>query len=113
MPSAKRFPGSVRDEEVIAQAAKSTPALLEKANSTSAMWTANAATVNTSNNSSSSSSSSAAGGLAMTATDFLQLLTTQLQNQDPLNPTDPSQFTDQLVQINEVEQETQPLGGRG
>jgi flagellar basal-body rod modification protein FlgD len=52
-------------------------------------------------------SSSSSSSLDMTATDFLSLLTTQLQNQDPLNPTDPSQFTDQLVQINEVEQQTQ------
>ena len=35
---------------------------------------------------------------------FLTLLTTQLQNQDPLEPMDPSEFTDQLVQFTEVEQ---------
>ena len=35
---------------------------------------------------------------------FLTLLTTQLQNQDPLEPTDPSEFTNQLVQFTEVEQ---------
>ena len=29
---------------------------------------------------------------------FLQLLTTQLQNQDPLNPMDSDQFTQQLVE---------------
>lgn len=36
---------------------------------------------------------------------FLTLLTTQLKNQDPLNPTDTSQFTSQLVQFSEVEQQ--------
>ena len=36
---------------------------------------------------------------------FLQLLTTQLQNQDPLNPMDSSQFTQQLVQFSMVEQQ--------
>lgn len=35
---------------------------------------------------------------------FLKLLTTQIQNQDPLNPQDPSQFTQQLVQFSQVEQ---------
>lgn len=36
---------------------------------------------------------------------FLTLLTTQLKNQDPLNPTDTSQFTNQLVSFSEVEQQ--------
>ncbi|HYM04097.1 MAG TPA: flagellar hook capping FlgD N-terminal domain-containing protein [Stellaceae bacterium] len=36
---------------------------------------------------------------------FLTLLTTQLKNQDPLNPTDSSQFTNQLVSFSEVEQQ--------
>lgn len=35
---------------------------------------------------------------------FLTLLTTQLQNQDPLEPMDPSEFTNQLVQFTGVEQ---------
>lgn len=36
--------------------------------------------------------------------DFLILLTTQLQNQDPLNPMDSKEFTDQIVQFTQVEQ---------
>lgn len=35
---------------------------------------------------------------------FLSLLTTQLQNQSPLDPLDTNQFTQQLVQFTEVEQ---------
>lgn len=35
---------------------------------------------------------------------FLLLLTKQLQNQDPLNPMDTAQFTNQLVQFSSVEQ---------
>ena len=35
---------------------------------------------------------------------FLTLLTTQLQNQNPLEPLDTNQFTQQLVQFSEVEQ---------
>ena len=36
--------------------------------------------------------------------DFLKLFVTQLQNQDPLNPQDSSQFVTQLAQITQVEQ---------
>jgi flagellar basal-body rod modification protein FlgD len=36
---------------------------------------------------------------------FLQLLTTQLQNQDPLDPLDTNQFTEQLVEFASVEQQ--------
>ena len=35
---------------------------------------------------------------------FLQLLTTQLQNQNPLDPLDTNEFTNQLVQFSSVEQ---------
>lgn len=57
----------------------------------------------------SSSSSTASGTNALTQfssnfQDFLTLLTTQLQNQDPLNPMDSTQFTSQLVQFTGVEQ---------
>jgi len=38
-------------------------------------------------------------------TTFLQLLTTQLQNQNPLDPLDTNQFTQQLVQFAQVEQQ--------
>jgi flagellar basal-body rod modification protein FlgD len=37
--------------------------------------------------------------------DFLRLLTTQLQNQDPTSPLDTNQFTAQLVQFASVEQQ--------
>jgi flagellar basal-body rod modification protein FlgD len=38
---------------------------------------------------------------------FLQMLTTQMQNQDPLDPMDTSEYTQQLVQYSQVEQEMQ------
>ena len=43
-------------------------------------------------------------GLADDFDSFLQLLTTQLKNQDPLSPLDANQFTEQLVQFSAVEQ---------
>src|SRR6185312_1299327 len=38
---------------------------------------------------------------------FLQLLTTQLKNQDPLSPMDTNNFTQQLVEMNGVQQQLQ------
>jgi flagellar basal-body rod modification protein FlgD len=35
---------------------------------------------------------------------FLQLLVAQLKNQDPLNPTDSTQFVTQLAQFQQLEQ---------
>ena len=35
---------------------------------------------------------------------FLQLLVAQLQNQDPLNPQDGTQFVSQLAQLSELQQ---------
>ena len=60
--------------------------------------------------SSSSSSSSAANDLATQQIagnfqSFLQLLTTQLQNQNPLDPLDTNQFTQQLVEFAGVQQQ--------
>jgi flagellar basal-body rod modification protein FlgD len=43
--------------------------------------------------------------IASNFTTFLQLLTTQLQNQDPLDPLDTNQFTQQLVEFAQVEQQ--------
>ena len=43
--------------------------------------------------------------LASNFTDFLSLLTTQLQNQDPTSPMDTSQFTSQLVQFTSVQEQ--------
>ena len=35
---------------------------------------------------------------------FLRLLVTQVQNQDPLNPQDPTEFVSQLAQFSSLEQ---------
>ena len=44
-------------------------------------------------------------GIADNFQTFLTLLTTQLQNQNPLDPLDTNQFTQQLVQFAGVEQQ--------
>src|SRR5580658_10310387 len=58
----------------------------------------------TANTSSSTGATSTAvpANMQINETDFLQLITTQLQNQDPLQPTDPSQFLGQLEGLSEV-----------
>jgi flagellar basal-body rod modification protein FlgD len=60
---------------------------------------------NTATNSSSNSSVSSGTTLANNFQTFLTLLTTQLQNQNPLDPLDTNQFTQQLVQFASVEQQ--------
>ena len=52
-----------------------------------------------------SGQSQAATQLAGNFDTFLKLLTTQLQNQDPLSPMDSNQFTQQLVAFAGVEQQ--------
>ena len=61
-----------------------------------------ASTTSTSSTSSASSSASTLTQLAGNFNDFLQLLTTQLKNQDPTSPLDTNQFTSQLVQFTSV-----------
>jgi flagellar basal-body rod modification protein FlgD len=51
------------------------------------------------------SGTSAQQQLAGNFDTFLQLLTTQLQNQDPMSPMDSNQFTQQLVEYSQVEQQ--------
>ncbi|MGB6130558.1 MAG: flagellar hook capping FlgD N-terminal domain-containing protein [Acidobacteriaceae bacterium] len=44
------------------------------------------------------------GSATISANDFLQLLVTELQNQDPTADTDPNEYINQLVQVNSLEQ---------
>lgn len=43
-------------------------------------------------------------GSSLGKEDFLKLLVTQLQNQDPMNPSDPTEFTAQLATFSSLEQ---------
>lgn len=54
---------------------------------------------------SSSSLANSRATIAQNFDTFLQLLTTQLRNQNPLDPLDTNQFTQQLVQFTGVEQQ--------
>ena len=59
----------------------------------------------TTTNPSATDAASAQQTLAGNFSTFLTLLTSQLQNQDPLSPMDSTQFTQQLVQFSQVEQQ--------
>jgi flagellar basal-body rod modification protein FlgD len=52
------------------------------------------------------STSDPTGSSALGENSFLQLLTAQLQNQDPLNPTSDSDFVAELAQFSSVQQMT-------
>ena len=54
--------------------------------------------------SSSAPASSAANLSTPNESTFLNLLVAQMKNQDPLNPTDSTQFVSQLAQFSELEQ---------
>ena len=44
------------------------------------------------------------GGVTPSKDMFLQLLVAQIKNQDPLSPTDSTQFVSQLAQFSQLEQ---------
>jgi flagellar basal-body rod modification protein FlgD len=76
---------------------------LDITHSSIASSTANSAASSTSTTSGSSTKKSTD---IMGKQDFLTLLVTQLKNQDPLNPDDPTEFTAQLAQFSSLEQLT-------
>src|SRR6266404_3823749 len=62
-----------------------------------------AATANASTPSASATAAAANGLSGLGEGDFLKLLVTQLQNQDPLNPVDETTFTQQLTQFSTLD----------
>jgi flagellar basal-body rod modification protein FlgD len=57
-----------------------------------------------SNQTKTASSQTAVSGPLANESTFLTLLVSQLQNQDPLNPTDSNQFVSQLTAYSQLEQ---------
>ncbi len=70
-------------------------------NAANATSQANVANNTTNSNTAAGSQTALTGNL----NTFLNMLTAQLKNQDPLSPMDSTQFTNQLVQFSEVEQQ--------
>jgi flagellar basal-body rod modification protein FlgD len=55
-------------------------------------------------NATSSTSSSTSDSATISANDFLTLLVTEMQNQDPTSDVDPNEYINQLVNVNSLEQ---------
>ncbi len=64
----------------------------------------NSVTTTTATTDTSAASAAMKQSIGLNKDDFLKLFITQLQNQDPLSPQDPSQFLGQLAQLTQVEQ---------
>jgi flagellar basal-body rod modification protein FlgD len=77
----------------------------EQAAYANAVNTANAASAASSASAASTTGTNALQALGSNFTQFLSLLTTQLQNQDPTSPMDSNQFTEELVEFTGVQQE--------
>ena len=73
------------------------------------MTTVSSSTTNSSSGTASSSTSSSSSVATTDASSvyntFLLMLTTQLKNQDPLNPTDTTAFTQEMIGLASVEQQ--------
>lgn len=73
---------------------------------TSSGSTSSTGSSSSSSSTGSSSSTSGSSSNQLTQSDFLKLIATELQAQDPTNPLDPSQFMGQLVQFSTLDQVT-------
>ena len=79
---------------------------LTKARTTAGSSMAAAGTGSGSGTTSSTSSSSggSTGAATITANDFLTLLVAEMKNQDPTQPTDPTAYISQMVDVNSLQQ---------
>jgi len=65
---------------------------------------ANSATSGTGGAAGTSSTADSSDPSTITSSDFLTLLVSELQNQDPTQPTDPNAYISQLVGVNSLQQ---------
>jgi flagellar basal-body rod modification protein FlgD len=81
------------------------PLQAQTANGASAKSNATGASTNASGSTSTGSSTSALGPSSSSLQEtFLNLLVTELQNQDPTAPVDPTEMVGQLVSLNQLDQ---------
>lgn len=62
-------------------------------------------TISAANNTATATSTSSASNTSTEMNQFLTILLTQLQNQNPLDPTDTTEFTSQIAQYSALEQQ--------
>jgi flagellar basal-body rod modification protein FlgD len=65
---------------------------------------ANSATSNATGTTGAAATADSSDPSTITASDFLTLLVSELQNQDPTQPTDPNAYISQLVGVNSLQQ---------
>jgi flagellar basal-body rod modification protein FlgD len=75
-----------------------------QATKAAAVTSLNGGVASTSGTSGSSGSGDSSNSSTISANDFLTLLVTEMQNQDPTQDTDPNEYINQLVQVNSLEQ---------
>ncbi|MFC6644288.1 flagellar hook capping FlgD N-terminal domain-containing protein [Granulicella cerasi] len=79
-----------------------------------ALSTAKTSALASASGTSSGGTSTGSASNQITSSDFLSLLVSELKNQDPTSPTDPTTYVQQLVGVNSLEQLiqiNQDLGG--
>jgi flagellar basal-body rod modification protein FlgD len=93
---------------IAAVAAQQTAALA--AAQAAAATSATSSTATTTSGSAATTATNPLVALSSNFNDFLQMLMTQLQNQDPTSPMDTNEFTSELVQFSGVEQQINTNG---
>jgi flagellar basal-body rod modification protein FlgD len=73
---------------------------------TTAIGTTTSGTTTSNTTNSNGTSNGTAGINSLTSSDFLNLMLTQLEQQDPLNPTDSNQMLSQISQISNLQANT-------
>ena len=89
----------------IASVAYQQSQLTAAANASAAGITGGSTAASSASGGTSSAGGSGIGALSSNFSSFLNLLMTQLQNQDPTSPMNANQFTSELVQFSQVEQQ--------
>jgi flagellar basal-body rod modification protein FlgD len=84
-----------------------TTSSVDTSNPFAALTQGTAATAAASGSGSSTTTSTGTSAVNTAYNTFITLLTTQLQHQDPLNPTNTDTFTQELIQLSGVEQQLQ------
>src|SRR5262249_29907080 len=77
---------------------------IQMASAVNSLFGASSTNSATGSGSSGSGASATSTSIAPSEEVFLKLLVSQIQNQDPLNPADSTQFVTQLAQFSELEQ---------
>ena len=91
-------------QQIVTGASQMTNSATSVATSLARPRATTSATATSSTGSAAASSSATAASSSITANDFLTLLVAEMKNQDPTQPTDPTQYISQMVDVNSLQQ---------